>query len=265
MQKTDRGRYNRHVMRRRQQKIRLLLIGLPLLLLIGGGTFIYAGRPIWNPIYLATIGERGIDEAVATYAPQAQARLKPRFAQADMTYPPQSIAFIGLKSEKTLELWAKDTGDWQLIHTYPILAASGGPGPKLREGDRQVPEGIYRIDSLNPNSSYHLSMKLNYPNAFDRTMAQRDGRNKPGTNIFIHGKAASAGCLAMGDPAIEELFVLIHQVGLDNVEVIITPRDPRQSPLQAGTELPTWADELYTELNQSVSRFQYPPPADSDP
>ncbi|NJN46820.1 MAG: L,D-transpeptidase family protein [Candidatus Competibacteraceae bacterium] len=95
---------------------------------------------------------------------------------------------------------------WQPIKHYPVLAASGTLGPKLCEGDRQVPEGIYRIKSLNPNSAYHLSLELDYPNAFDLRQAERDGRNNPGSAICIHGKAVSVGCLAMGDTAIEELY-----------------------------------------------------------
>jgi len=71
------------------------------------------------------------------------------------------------------------------VADYRITAASGTAGPKLREGDRQVPEGIYRIVGLNPNSRYHLSMKLDYPNAFDRHQAARDGRARPGSDIFI--------------------------------------------------------------------------------
>jgi murein L,D-transpeptidase YafK len=71
--------------------------------------------------------------------------------------------------------------------------ASGKAGPKLREGDGQVPEGIYRIDGLNPNSSYHLSLKLNYPNDFDLEQARTEGRTELGGDIFIHGKAVSIG------------------------------------------------------------------------
>ena len=69
---------------------------------------------------------------------------------------------------------------------YPILAASGVLGPKLREGDKQVPEGIYGAEALNPNSKFHLSIRLNYPNTFDRRMAQSDGRTQLGGDIMIH-------------------------------------------------------------------------------
>ena len=176
-----------------------------------------------------------------------------------MSYPPPAITLIGLKEEKMLELWAtRQNGERVFIHRYPIQGASGGPGPKLREGDRQVPEGIYKIESLNPNSSFHLSMKVNYPNTFDRKHAEADGRDKPGTNIFIHGKSASVGCLAMGDPAIEELFVLAHRVGLDEITVLIAPRDPRLHKLNAQTNDASWTAALYAELHEAINEYPHP-------
>jgi murein L,D-transpeptidase YafK len=135
-------------------------------------------------------------------------------------------------------VWVETSGQVVFIHSYSVLAASGHNGPKLREGDRQVPEGFYRITSLNPNSSYHLSIKLNYPNAFDQQHADEEGRDHLGGDIFIHGKAASIGCLAMGDPAIEELFVMVEKVGRSNVQVIIAPHDPRQIPLKSNSTHP---------------------------
>ena len=68
---------------------------------------------------------------------------------------------------------------------YPIRAASGALGPKLREGDRQVPEGVYDIESLNPNSRFHVALRVGYPNAFDRQMAGREGRTALGGDIMI--------------------------------------------------------------------------------
>ena len=92
---------------------------------------------------------------------------------------------------------------------YPIQGASGDIGPKLIEGDRQVPEGLYEIIGFNPNSSYHISMQLNYPNDFDLKHASAEGRDHSGNNIFIHGKDESIGCLAMGDAAIDFLLVVV--------------------------------------------------------
>jgi murein L,D-transpeptidase YafK len=104
-----------------------------------------------------------------------------------------------------LELWARDAGHrFRLISKYPILAISGGPGPKRREGDKQVPEGFYEIDRFNPKSLFHLSLGLNYPNASDRVLSDSE---HPGSDIFIHGSNVSIGCAPLGDEAIEEVYL----------------------------------------------------------
>jgi murein L,D-transpeptidase YafK len=117
----------------------------------------------------------------------------------------------------------------------------------------QVPEGIYRITKLNPNSNYHLSMRLNYPNAFDISHARQEGRGSLGSDIYIHGSNFSSGCLAMGDKSIEELFVMVAQVGAENVKVVIAPHDPRVKPLKADSEkLPAWTPELYATITREI-------------
>lgn len=128
---------------------------------------------------------------------------------------------------------------------YPLLGASGGPGPKLREGDRQVPEGFYTIESLNPNSLFHLAIRVSYPSQEDREHAAAEGRERLGGDIMIHGKTASVGCLAMGDPAIEELFVLADRVGLANVEIVLAPGLHPAPPAGA----PAWVSDLYGRLS----------------
>lgn len=135
-----------------------------------------------------------------------------------------------------------------MVNAVAITAASGKSGPKLREGDRQVPEGVYKLVGLNPNSSYHLSMKLNYPNEFDRYWANKEGRTNPGSDIFIHGKAVSIGCIAVGDDAIEELFYIVHKVGIEKVKVVISPRDPRKNALAGNSDSPEWTEELYKNI-----------------
>jgi murein L,D-transpeptidase YafK len=142
------------------------------------------------------------------------------------------------------------------VRNYEIRRASGEAGPKLREGDGQVPEGLYRIDGLNPNSSYHLSLKINYPNEFDRQQASIDGRTQLGGDIFIHGREVSIGCLAMGDDAIEELFVLAHRVGKENISVLLAPRDFRQRPI-SGSAGVAWVDTLYSQVRQELKRYRY--------
>lgn len=213
------------------------------------------GRGLWTPIYFKIIGKRTVTEAVEEYSARATEQFMPHFRAAGVVYPPERLILLGLKQEKQLEVWAETAGRVVFIHSYPVLAASGRPGPKRREGDRQVPEGFYSIISLNPNSSYHLSMELNYPNAFDQQHADEEERGHLGGDIFIHGKAASIGCLAMGDPAIEELFVMVEEVGRSNVSVIIAPHDPRQIPLQAHSTHPAWTANLYKEITEVFNGY----------
>jgi hypothetical protein len=198
-------------------------------------------------------GQWTVEDILQAYGANVTGKLNYYFAKAKVSYPPREVTFIALKQEKKLELWARDNGEFRFIRDYYILAASGVAGPKLRQGDKQVPEGIYRIEGLNPNSHYHLSMKINYPNEFDFSHAAQEGRTDQGSDIFIHGKAASIGCLAMGDEAIEELFVLTAQVGAENVKVVIAPHDPRAYPLEADSEeLPEWTPELYSIISREI-------------
>ena len=200
---------------------------------------------------------RTVSDVVSVYGTSARSRLLPRFSAAGVAYPPQSLALLVVKNKAQLEVWVKQATGSVFIHCYPVEALSGGPGPKLREGDRQVPEGIYQISGLNPNSRFHLSIKLNYPNAFDLRHAKLDGRTRPGSDIFIHSRASSVGCLAMGDTTIEELFVLACDVGMQNISVTIAPHDPRIEPLLPLQDLP-WTAELYENIERNFSDFSGP-------
>jgi hypothetical protein len=190
-----------------------------------------------------------IEDRLGEFGEAAVARMQPHFDRAGVAYPPREIMLVGLKSERELLLYARGSnGDWRWVRTYPVLAVSGGPGPKLREGDLQAPEGLYGIEFLNANSRYHVSLRVNYPNAFDRARAAEEGRTGLGGDIMIHGRAASVGCLAMGDPAAEELFTLAAATGLDNVRVILAPVDLRVAAAPAVEHAPDWLPALYAEL-----------------
>lgn len=141
------------------------------------------------------VGTKTIENVHEDIEATVLARLLPYYKKTNLAFPPQKLCFIVLKAEKILEVWGKNEQEWRFIRSYPVLGASGVAGPKLREGDRQVPEGIYRITWLHPNSSYHLSMKLNYPNEYDRQQAKLEGRTQLGGDIFIHGKDLSIGCV----------------------------------------------------------------------
>lgn len=199
---------------------------------------------------------RTVDDVIGLYSEDAALRLIPYFEEAGIAYPPKELSLLAFKDSRKLEVWVPIQDSSILVKTYDVLAASGRLGPKLREGDRQVPEGIYKIDGLNPNSSYHLSLKLNYPNAFDLAWAEKENRTSPGGDIFIHGKAVSAGCLAMGDDGIEELFTLIHKVGRRNVEVVISPTDPALSELSRPLGAELWVNDLYQQIEQRIEEIR---------
>lgn len=117
------------------------------------------------------------------------------------------LLLLAFKEEGVLEAHVRSGPDldFQLFKTYPICGRSGGPGPKRRSGDLQVPEGFYHINRFNPNSRFHLSLGINYPNQADRLLG--DAKD-PGSDIFIHGGCATIGCLPLGNDAVSELYVL---------------------------------------------------------
>ena len=147
-------------------------------------------------------------DPVAAACGRRMAALNAKFSAVGLVYPSREIFLRVFKQEGLLELWARDIpGDtsFRLVSAYPVQRASGRLGPKRREGDGQVPEGIYAIDRFNDRSLFHLSLGLDYPNASDRVLTVDPAQ--PGFDIFIHGGAESAGCLAMGDAAIEEIYL----------------------------------------------------------
>jgi hypothetical protein len=231
--------------------------------LVGVGSYVERNqlRATFSPIRVAIMGRATVTDRVAEHGPAARARLQPRFAAAGVAYPPRSIVLAGFKQEKILHLYAaSDLGEFRFVHAYPVLAASGHLGPKLAEGDRQVPEGLYRIESLNPNSRFHLSQRVDYPNQFDQARAQEEGRRQLGGDIMIHGADASIGCLAIGDSAIEELFVLVADLGRENVSVILSPVDLRTSSPPASLAVSqAWVPDLYEQIRAALSELPSPP------
>ncbi len=109
------------------------------------------------------------------------------------------------KEEAEMEVWKKNRdGEFALLKTYPICRWSGDLGPKVREGDRQAPEGFYSITPglMNPNSNYYLAFNTGYPNAFDRAW------NRTGSELMVHGDCSSRGCYAMTDEQMQEIYAL---------------------------------------------------------
>jgi len=238
-----------------------LVVIAAVVVILAAGAIALFGRGLWYPLYLQISGTRTVADVVARYGPAARKRLTPHFQRAGVAYPPKQIALLVFKKEQRVALWARggaagsQPADCRFIRAYPILAASGHAGPKLLQGDYQVPEGLYRIEHLNPMSSYHLSMKVSYPNEFDRRMAARDRRTRLGGDIFIHGKDVSIGCVALGDPAIEELFTLVAQTGHGRVKVIIAPNDLRTGGAIFHEDAPRWVGDLYRTIAAALVPF----------
>ena len=202
---------------------------------------------------------RSVADVMATIGVDAERRLKEKFAARGVDYPPASVALLAFKLERKIEVWASHGGAPAYVATYPLTDTSGTLGPKLREGDYQIPEGLYRVTWLHPNSQYHLSLKLDYPNRFDLARAAEDGRKRLGGDIFIHGDEHSIGCLAVGDPAIEELFALAARVGREQVTVLIAPWDFRRRPPAAAAANPAWLPTLYAQLGVQLERYRAAP------
>ena len=112
------------------------------------------------------------------------------------------------KEESELEVWKqRDDGRFYHFKTFPICNWSGEIGPKESKGDRQAPEGFYTITPtlMNPNSKYYLSFNLGYPNAYDRSWG------RTGDSVMVHGNCRSAGCYAMTDALMEEIYGLTRE------------------------------------------------------
>ena len=116
------------------------------------------------------------------------------------------------KRERRLELWMQHAaGRFGHFRSYDICNFSGDLGPKLREGDRQAPEGFYRVgkSQLNPNSRHHLAFNLGFPNVFDRQLG------RTGSALMVHGGCSSVGCYAITDGAVDEVYAVV-EAALDN-------------------------------------------------
>jgi hypothetical protein len=197
-------------------------------------------------------------QVIKTYGNSVRKKLKAQFQQLDVAYPPKKMTWIGLKQEKVLLVFAVDAkGKLRQILNYSIIGASGTTGPKLKQGDMQVPEGFYKLNGFRPNVVAHLAVSVNYPNAEDRAHAKMDHRGGDlGSDILIHGSRWSTGCLAMGNEPIEELFVLAHDCGLKNISIIFAPCDlALHQPEIDLHQQPAWLPDLYARLKAALQKY----------
>jgi hypothetical protein len=217
--------------------------------------------PFLEPWMQHTQRKYTIADRLTDLGPGARERWRPYFERAGLSYPPQKLLLLGLKQEKRLEVYGSGSdGGWKFIRSLPVRRASGHLGPKMKEGDLQVPEGFYRVESLNPNSRFHLALRVNYPNSFDRDQAAAEGRDNLGGDIMIHGGEASVGCLAMGDEAAEDLFILAAERWPQEVEILLCPMDFRLVT-EVPAAKPEWMKPVYRQLAAQIARLPLPSPA----
>lgn len=149
--------------------------------------------------------------------------VKGLFEAKGFKFPSQNVFIRAFKTEQELEVWIKNGDTYQLLVTYPFCTTSGSIGPKRKEGDLQIPEGVYQINHFNPYSTFHLSLGINYPNASDRILSDKQ---HPGGAIYIHGNCVSIGCIPITDDKIKELYVMVVEAkngGQEAIPVHIFP------------------------------------------
>jgi len=180
---------------------------------------------------LAVIAQPSFIDYQKTYPKVANAMkakedtLRSQFAKQGLRWPAKQIYVRSFKYDSQLEVWVRysNVEPFKLFKTYRVCAMAGAIGPKRAQGDYQVPEGFYYINEFNPNSSYHLSLGLNYPNASDKVLS--DSAN-PGGDIYIHGNCVTVGCIPLQNDQIEELYILAAEAknqGQDFIPVHIFP------------------------------------------
>ena len=152
-----------------------------------------------------------------------------------------------------LEIWIKTAEHYELLQTYTICRQSGYLGPKLKEGDRQGPEGFYFVSKsrLNPNSKFHLAFNLGYPNKYDRA------HHRTGSALMVHGNCVSAGCFAMTDEKIEEIYELVEAAlenGQNIVRVHIFPFRMSEAKMQQ-YQYNQWYD-FWTNIKEGYDYFE---------
>lgn len=217
-----------------------------------------SGRALMASAVVTLRGEATVESRLAEMSPSVHAEIRAWCTDAHVAWPPADVVLLADKSERTLHVLARGDGPWVRLTALPILGASGNLGPKLREGDGQVPEGVYAVESLHPNSMFHLALRLGYPNDFDREKGRIDGRTALGGDIMMHGGSASVGCLAMGNDAIERIFAITAAVGSGRTRAIIVPCDLRAADRPLLPTDPPWIGELYERLERELDALPAP-------
>lgn len=197
---------------------------------------------------------------VAAARRNAESELRALYAERGVDYPSR-VLFRVFKKERIFEVWALDarTDRYVLLRNLPVCAVSGHLGPKRQRGDYQVPEGFYSIDLFNPRSQYHLSLRVDYPNAVDRQLG-RLGRL--GGDIYVHGGCATVGCVPVTDEVMDQLYWLAVEArshGQQRIPIHIYPSRMEGAPMAelaelAGGDYSTW--RFWLSLKAGYDHFR---------
>lgn len=212
---------------------------------------IYISFLYYKPLSVKIFGGKKVSDIIE----KNKIEMKHKYDNLDSLTDGKDIILLVLKEERIMELWKRRDTSWVYTDTFEFTNFSGELGPKLEEGDKQIPEGIYKIEYLNPNSRFNLSMKINYPNKFDREKAKEDNRSKLGNDIFIHGDNSTIGCIPIGD-RIEELFYIIAENGFTNTNVIISPYDMRRTDKKIKYKQIDWLEDLYSDIKKEIVKLE---------
>ena len=198
------------------------------------------------------------EERIATARTHAEGEWSTHFGKA--------VFLRIIKEEKILELWLQeqDSRCWKCHKSYRIAAMSGTLGPKTAEGDKQAPEGFYRVypHNMNPQSKFHLAFNIGYPNRYDRSLG------RTGSFIMVHGGWRSVGCFAMTDPCIEEIYTLVNEAfkaGIPNIPVQIYPfrMNPERMQQEKESEHHTFWQHLLPGWQHTESKQEPYPDRDN--
>lgn len=151
--------------------------------------------------------------------------IRKQFEKKGLQWPAKFVYIRSFKFDSQLEVWVKNklSEEYKHFKTYKVCAMAGSLGPKRMQGDYQVPEGFYYINEFKPNSVYHLSLGLNYPNASDRMLSDS---LYPGGDIYIHGSCVTEGCIPITNDQIEDLYIITsyaRAMGQEFIPVHIFP------------------------------------------
>jgi len=171
--------------------------------------------------------EKGIDRVERSKKLKSR-KITQQFTKAGIDETNYEMFVQVFKLEQNVQVWARERGsndEFKPVSRYAFCVISGELGPKRKEGDLQIPEGLYHINRFNPKSNYYLSLGLNYPNASDLILSDKE---QPGSDIFIHGGCVTIGCISIGDSWAGEIYIIAEnakKLGQSKVPVYIFPYD----------------------------------------